>query len=526
MWRFTKVNLFSRFKHFSLNINFIFNISHRNSNVESLKEEVYEVDTDPDRVEENRSQKNTITKQGFLLKGADTTSDRMFAHIGSKSFKRRYCYLRQEVDGTYILEMHKDEKQCDAKTTIVMDFCTEVIHNPKRGRYCFELKMSEGGQKSVALVAEDETEMDDWIKKLKSVLQQNKIQEDKRELSLERSAPPPSPSATLFGTLKGLEQSMNPQLMKYGRETDMSIAQARKENRKRIFGTIHSQFVRSPSEPNVEPFKEIFGQKILIKCEEIKFRLQAPIDDTERLCQIEPYLTSLALYDIKANRKLTENFYFDLNDEHVRELIHCSASNSSCCSPIPSGKTNGVNTIVPKNGITENGSNGSHNNNNNYDHFGFPQEWIMHSRQAIMSITAPHPDIFLVVRIEKILQGGINQSSEAYLKTSKDPKFGAKTLKTIKQYAQKVGHYRMPFAWTARPLFRLYSSDLDTDSDFPGLFRQDCNKLKDEEIFKILNDYRKPEKLSKLTIIPGSLKITIQQMPHEVPKSKLKLLIN
>lgn len=39
----------------------------------------------------------------------------------------RYCYLRQEVDGTYILEMHKDEKQCEAKTTIVMDFCTEVV---------------------------------------------------------------------------------------------------------------------------------------------------------------------------------------------------------------------------------------------------------------------------------------------------------------------------------------------------------------------------------------------------------------
>lgn len=38
----------------------------------------------------------------------------------------RYCYLRQEVDGTYILELHKDEKQCEAKATIVMDFCTEV----------------------------------------------------------------------------------------------------------------------------------------------------------------------------------------------------------------------------------------------------------------------------------------------------------------------------------------------------------------------------------------------------------------
>lgn len=74
-----------------------------------------------------RSQADTITKQGYLLKGPDSASDRMFANIGNKSFKRRYCYLRQEIDGTYMLDLHKDEKQGEAKATIVMDFCTEVV---------------------------------------------------------------------------------------------------------------------------------------------------------------------------------------------------------------------------------------------------------------------------------------------------------------------------------------------------------------------------------------------------------------
>ena len=50
------------------------------------------------------------------------------------------------------------------------------------------------------------------------------------------TTPPPSPQQVpIYGTLKGLEQSMNPQLMKYSRETDMSIALARKENRRRLF---------------------------------------------------------------------------------------------------------------------------------------------------------------------------------------------------------------------------------------------------------------------------------------------------
>lgn len=465
-----------------------------------MKEEVYEVDTDPDRAEERHSQRDSVTKQGYLLKGADTTSDRMFAHIGSKSFKRRYCYLRQEVDGTYILELHKDEKQCDAKTTIVMDFCTEVVQNPRKGRFCFELKMTEGGQKSVTLAAEDESEMEDWIKKLTSVLQQNKIQEDK-QLLLTEKVPPQSPSSNTFGTLKGLEQSMNPQLIKYGRETDISIAQARREGRKRLFGTIASQFNKSPSEANVEPYKEVFGKQIFIKCESIKFRLQALTDDSDNLCQLEPYLTSMALYDVKAGRKLTENFFFDLNEEHVREMRNFKGSSETIIGtpPMKNGKKNG---------------------NLDLTNDEYPVEWIMYPRQAILNVTAPHPDIFIVVRIEKILQGGINPSTEPYLKTAKDPRLGCKTLKTIKQYSQRVKHYTMPWAWTARPLFRLYSSDLDTDGDFPAIYRQDCNKIKDDEILKILTDFRKPEKMNKLTTIPGSMKMSIKYVNEEQPKSK------
>ena len=439
-----------------------------------------------------------MTKQGYLLKGADTTSDRVFAHIGSKSFKRRYCYLRQEVDGTYILELHKDEKQNDAKTTIVMDFCNGVVQNPRKARHCFELKMSEGGQKSVTLAAEDEVEMEDWIKKLSSVLQQNKIQEDRMILITEK-IPPQSPSSNTFGTLKGLEQSMNPQLLKYSRETDLTIATARRENRKRLFGTIASQFSRTPTEPNVEPYKEVFGKQIFMKCENIKFRLQAPLDESDTVCQIEPYMTLMALYDIKTGRKLTENFYFDLNESHAREMRHLN----NC---------NGVEKV--------NGTPSSKNGKKNGSVEEYPSEWVTFPRHAIFNVTAPHPDIFLIVRIEKILQGNINPSTEPYLKAAKDPKLGCKALKTIKQYSQRVKHYTMPWAWTARPLFKLYSSELDTDGDFPAIYRQDCNKLKDEEILRILTDYRKPEKMNKLTTIPGSLSISIKVLSEVSPKSK------
>lgn len=92
------------------------------------------------------------------------------------------------------------------------------------------------GHKSFTFATENEADLNDWINKLQQVLQHNKAQEDKRSGSLERgcTTPPPSPQQ-LYGTLKGLEQSVNPQLMRYGRETDASIALSRKENRKRLF---------------------------------------------------------------------------------------------------------------------------------------------------------------------------------------------------------------------------------------------------------------------------------------------------
>ncbi|XP_037961001.1 dedicator of cytokinesis protein 9 isoform X2 [Teleopsis dalmanni] len=478
---------------------------------ESLIEEVYEIDADQDRIDEQmtRSQADSITKQGFLLKGPDSGSDRMFANIGNKSFKRRYCYLRQEVDGTYILELHKDEKQGEAKATIVMDFCTEVVQNPKKGRYCFELRMT-AGHKSFTLAAENEDEFKDWLIKLSSVLQQNKIQEDKRVASLERTLPP-SPCNIMFGTLKGLDQSMNPQLMKYGRETDISIAQSRRENRRRLFACYQSP-TKVTNADNVDQYREQFGKRIFISCKSLKFRLQCCNENGEgdNLCQVEPYITSLALYDVKSGRKLTESFYFNINDDNVRDMLPNT--------PVPSSVTA---CCVPKReDREEKARQGSQAQNSVLDNLSpelmrCPKVIFSGLKQGVFCVTAPHPDIFLVLKIEKILQGNIVQAAEPYLKTGRDPKIALKLHKSARNYAQNIGHYRQPFAWAAKPLFKLYSNELDTENnqfDFTTLYRQEPNKLKDDELLKLLAEYRKPDKLSKLTIIPGCMKLIIEEI--------------
>ncbi|RZF44325.1 hypothetical protein LSTR_LSTR006875 [Laodelphax striatellus] len=435
---------------------------------DDLKDEVYEVDTDADQLDEV-SRNDGITKQGYLLKGPEVGNDRMFGNIASKSFKRRYCYLRREVDGTYILELHKDEKKGEAKATIVMDFCTDVVRNMKRGRFCFELHMTDG-HKSYCLAADSDLELQDWMAKLQQVLQQNKVQEEKRAASLERA--------------------VNPQLMKYARETDNSIALARRDNRRRLFSVYpfmpHTKSAQQTMESTIEPYREHFGQRLLIRCESIRFRLQAPINgDNQTHCQVEPYLTTLALYDAKGGKKLTEDFHVDVNHSAVDGMI------SDPEQPVESI----LGDLVPS-------------------------EWIAKTRQAVFSISRPHADVYLVLRIDKILQGSIMHVAEPYTRSAKDPRLGLKVHKAVKACSQRLGKYRMPFAWTARPLFRLYSSEPDVTSDFPGIYRQEPNRIKDEELLKILADYRKPEKMNKLPAIPGWIHMKIEILT-ELPENCL-----
>lgn len=247
----------------------------------------------------------------------------------------------------------------------------------------------------------------------------------------ERSTPPPSPQTQSFGTLKGLEQSMNPQLMKYARETDISIALSRKESRQKLFLlfpplAMHLKSQNS-SQDQVEPFKEVFGNRVFLKCENIRLKLQV-VDEKDNLCQVEPYYTSLCLFDVKNGRKLTEHFHFDVNSDSIRTTFTSNQQNSTSCNGTSKVKLD----ILQK----------------------VSSEWLLYPRQGLFNITNPHPDIFLFVRIEKVLQGGINQSSDPYVKANKDPKIGIKCYKNIATCCQRLGKYRMPFAWTARPLYR------------------------------------------------------------------------
>ena len=63
----------------------------------------------------------------LVSQGPEGASEKMFVNIATKSFKRRFCKLRQDVAGSYFLDICKEEKKQEASTSIALDECSEIL---------------------------------------------------------------------------------------------------------------------------------------------------------------------------------------------------------------------------------------------------------------------------------------------------------------------------------------------------------------------------------------------------------------
>lgn len=98
----------------------------------------------------------------------------------------------------------------------------------------FELRMIEG-HKACILAAETEGELEQWLEALTKAIQNKSETQSRRSIAISENSSSTPPSTPKYGTLRSLELTKNPELMKYSRETDYTIAQLRKENRVNVF---------------------------------------------------------------------------------------------------------------------------------------------------------------------------------------------------------------------------------------------------------------------------------------------------
>ncbi|KAA0713928.1 Dedicator of cytokinesis protein 8 [Triplophysa tibetana] len=253
--------------------------------------------------------------------------------------------------------------------------------------------------------------------------------------------------------------------------------------------------------------KEHFGQRILVRCHSIKLEIE-----------IEPLFATMALYDVKEKKKISENVHLDLNSDQMKSLLrpHTPQIDSSTLA-----------------------------------------------RAAIFSISYPSPDIYLVIKIEKVLQQGeIGDCAEPYMvmKESDAVKNKDKLEKLRGQaesFCQRLGRYRMPFAFATVNIMSVISSTLERESaetdsiigrglDKKNLprrnsdrfslmednyslsgfkpaatvctfFKQEGERLSDEDLFKFLGDIKRSSNQRRVKIIPGFVRLEVSPVPDVVP---------
>ncbi|XP_059744916.1 dedicator of cytokinesis protein 8 isoform X4 [Bos taurus] len=257
--------------------------------------------------------------------------------------------------------------------------------------------------------------------------------------------------------------------------------------------------------------KEHLGNRILVKLLTLKFEIE-----------IEPLFASIALYDVKERKKISENFHCDLNSDQFKGFLRAHTPSVASSSQ---------------------------------------------ARSAVFSVTYPSSDIYLVAKIEKVLQQGeIGDCAEPYMviKESDGGKSKDKIEKLKLQaesFCQRLGKYRMPFAWAPISLASFFNvSTLDREvtdvesmvgkgsagerrtlsqsrrlserafsleengvgSNFKTLtinsfFKQEGDRLSDEDLFKFLADYKRSSSLQRrVKSIPGLLKLEISLAPETI----------
>ena len=213
-----------------------------------------------------------------------------------------------------------DVKLCNLNPTFLI-----LLFQGVKGRmYGFELHIQD---KLYSLIADSQSDMDSWISALCKV---TGIDMDVGGKSSSFNMMSKIKAPKLHQSLReSLKSSKHPELLEFAKETEVLNAKRRKDGRKKLFSLVHDLENNGTcvnyddARIDAEVFQEHFGLRVVLECEELKFRLLRTLPSGNEV-NIEPFFLSISLFDAKKGAKISEDFHCDLNDASTIDMLRGS----------------------------------------------------------------------------------------------------------------------------------------------------------------------------------------------------------
>eukprot|EP00026_Physarum_polycephalum_P000226 Phypoly_transcript_00226.p1 GENE.Phypoly_transcript_00226~~Phypoly_transcript_00226.p1 ORF type:complete len:1906 (-),score=310.18 Phypoly_transcript_00226:3-5720(-) len=148
----------------------------------------------------------------------------------------------------------------------------------------------------------------------------------------------------------------------------------------------------------VPPFAKPPARQIMFDCKKLAFKLWEGAEEAE------PLFCSLCVYDMARKARVSETFYFDFNGSQTEKFYRDPAGNGG--------------------------------------------------KHCVANISLPSVDHWLLVRVERILQGDLDPAIDIYAKPSVKDKDREKALASLKEACPRLSQFRQAICWGVVPLFQ------------------------------------------------------------------------
>ncbi|KYR03085.1 DOCK family protein [Tieghemostelium lacteum] len=287
--------------------------------------------------------------------------------------------------------------------------------------------------------------------------------------------------------LEDNDELHNEYLQGYNGDTDQLNQEQRKKGRLGLFkyykpdynwgsGTEVSLCNRTP----VEMWQKRMHTNVLVEFKGLGFLLG----------EHEPFFCSMFLYDSLNKCRISETFHFDFNTEILKSLIYTNGSSSG-------SKSNLSSTL----------------NKNDEEVDQYTQ-----AKHVILSLPQKQDkDIWMVIKVNKIMQGNPEQAREPYMKLDEKEttKVKNKISGVIKDIGKRLGKYSQPFCVTAIQLTNESGQVRSSTPERCDLYKaipKDISDLPD-----LIESLKEPSKKKKLKTLLGTMTINIFKPDNDLP---------